>query len=156
MALTATRTRRRRVPPLRKREARAGLLWVQSWMIGFLLFTLIPIIAAIYLSFTDWQGIGSPRWIGVANYVEIFSADPTFWQSLKVTAIYTVLALPLGLLLGFGLALLMNQQLRGVKVFRTIYYLPSIDPASSAPPEGLGDGPPHFTLGMLREFSITQ
>lgn len=111
---------------LRRREARAGLLWVQWWFIGFLLFTLIPILAAIYLSFTDWQGVGTPRWIGLENYSEILSADPVFWQSLKVTALYTVLAVPSGLVLGFGLAMLMNQRLRGITVFRTLYYLPSI------------------------------
>lgn len=124
--VSVTNTRSKSGLSLRKREARAGLLWVQWWFVGFLLFTLIPIVAAIYLSFTDWQGVGDPGWIGVENYVEILTKDPLFWQSLKVTALYTVLAVPAGLVLGFGLAVLMNQQLRGVTVYRTLYYLPSI------------------------------
>jgi len=123
---TSRPTRRQTGSSLRRKEARAGLIWVQWWFVGFLLFTLIPICAAIYLSFTSWQGIGAPQWIGIDNYVEILSGDPVFWKSLRVTALYTALALPSGLVLGFGLAMLMNQKLRGVTVFRTIYYLPSI------------------------------
>jgi multiple sugar transport system permease protein len=123
---TSRPTRRQTGSSLRRKEARAGLIWVQWWFVGFLLFTLIPICAAIYLSFTSWQGIGAPQWIGIDNYVEILSGDPVFWKSLRVTALYTALALPSGLVLGFGLAMLMNQKLRGITVFRTIYYLPSI------------------------------
>lgn len=109
-----------------RREAITGLLWVQAWFIGFVLFTLGPIVAAAYLSFTEWNGVGSPKWVGLGNYSELFTDDPLFWQSLKVTGVFAVLYLPLSLLIGFGMALLMNQKLRGVTVFRTIYYLPSV------------------------------
>ena len=117
---------KRRKGALARREAITGLIWVQAWFIGFVLFTLGPIIAAIYLSFTDWEGIGLPKWIGPGNYVELLTDDPLFWQSMKVTAIFAVLYLPLSMLFGFGMALMMNQRLRGMTVFRTIYYLPSV------------------------------
>ncbi|NYE21596.1 carbohydrate ABC transporter permease [Microbacterium immunditiarum] len=111
---------------LARREAATGWLWVQSWMVGFLAFTAIPILAAFALSFTEWNGTGAPQWVGFANYAEMFTDDPLFWQSLKVTGLFTVIYVPVSLLIGFSLALLMNQKLRGVTVFRTIYYLPSV------------------------------
>jgi multiple sugar transport system permease protein len=109
-----------------RREAITGLIWVQAWLIGFVLFTLGPIVAAAYLSFTDWNGVGAPKWVGLGNYAELLTDDPLFWQSLKVTGVFALLYLPLSLLIGFGMALLMNQRLRGVTVFRTVYYLPSV------------------------------
>lgn len=122
----ADRPPRRRSGGLARREAITGLIWVQSWFLGFVLFTAVPILGAIYLSFTDWEGVGAPQWVGLANYHEIFTKDPLFWQSLKVTGVFAVLYLPLSLVIGFGMALLMNQRLRGMAVFRTIYYLPSV------------------------------
>lgn len=109
-----------------RREARAGLLWIQPWLVGFLLFAALPIGVAVYLSFTDWRGGGDPTWIGLDNYVRIFTNDPLFWQSLKVTAIFVVLYLPLSLIVGFGVAMLMNHKMMGIGIFRTIYYLPSV------------------------------
>ncbi|ACQ78575.1 binding-protein-dependent transport systems inner membrane component [Beutenbergia cavernae DSM 12333] len=108
-----------------RREARTGWLWVQSWLVGFLLFTLFPLAFSLYLAFTEWNGRGAPRWIGLQNFSTL-AVDPLFWQSVKVTAVFSVLYLPLSLVIGFGMAMLMNQRLRGVRVFRTIYYLPSV------------------------------
>ncbi|WP_205629092.1 carbohydrate ABC transporter permease [Jiangella muralis] len=108
-----------------RREARAGFLWIQPWLVGFLLFSIVPSGMALFLSFTNWSG-GDLEWIGLENYVTIFTNDPIFWQSLKVTFIFVVLYLPLSLLVGFGLAMLMNQRFVGMTVFRTIYYLPSV------------------------------
>lgn len=109
-----------------RREAWTGLLWVQAWFLGFLLFTAGPIVAALVLSFTSWQGRGLPEWNGIANYVEMFTADPLFWKSVKVTFLFAALYLPASIVIGLAMAMLMNQKLRGVKVFRTIYYLPSV------------------------------
>ncbi|QDP95373.1 sugar ABC transporter permease [Microlunatus elymi] len=122
----APKGRRKRRSSMARREALTGLLWVQAWFIGFLVFTLGPIVGAIYLAFTDWQGRGLPRFVGGRNFVEIFTADPLFWQSLKVTGIFALLYLPASLVIGLGMAMLMNQKLIGVRVFRTIYYLPSV------------------------------
>lgn len=118
--------RPRRRNGLARREARTGLLWVQAWFIGFIVFTIGPIIAAIYLSFTEWKGVGAPRWIGFGNYVELITDDPLFWKSLEVTGVFAIIYLPLNLVIGLAMAMLMNQRLRGVAVFRTIYYLPSV------------------------------
>lgn len=111
---------------LRRRESITGWIWVQAWMLGFLIFGLLPLLASLILGFTDWNGVGRPKWIGLKNFHDIILADPLFWQSLKVTFYFALLYVPLSLVIGFGMALLMNQRLRGVTVFRTIYYLPSV------------------------------
>jgi len=121
-----TRAARPRRSKQARREAIAGWLWIQPWMIGFLVFGAIPIGAAVVLSFTDWDGASEIRVIGLENYRTIFTDDPLFWQSLKVTAIFVLCYLPLSIVLGFGLAMLMNQRFFGVSAFRTIYYLPSV------------------------------
>ena len=102
------------------------MLWIQPWLIGFLLFSAIPIGVAIYLSFTEWGGAADPVWVGLDNYVRIFTRDPLFWQSLKVTGIFVILYVPLSLVIGLGVAMLMNHKMRGIGFFRTIYYLPSV------------------------------
>ena len=109
---------------LARREAISGYLYIMPWILGFLLFTAIPIIASIYLAFTSYRGYGDINWIGFANFTKMFTGDDIFWQSVKVTLIYVVGFLPPGLLLGFGIALLMNRDVRGITFFRTIYYLP--------------------------------
>ncbi|WP_114559189.1 carbohydrate ABC transporter permease [Desertihabitans aurantiacus] len=119
----------RRVPRRRtaaRQEARTGLLWLQAWLVGFALFTAFPLGFSLYLAFTDWNGRGTPGFVGLQNFITLFTADPLFWQSLEVTGVFALIYLPLSLLLGFSMAMLMNQKLRGVTVFRTIYYLPSV------------------------------
>ena len=68
---------------LARREALEGYLFLSPWLVGFLVFTLGPILAALYLGFTRYGGSGSPRWVGLANYSRMFTNDPLFWQSLK-------------------------------------------------------------------------
>jgi multiple sugar transport system permease protein len=121
-----TRPPRPRKSAMARREALTGLLWVQAWFLGFILFTAGPILAAIYLSFTNWQGRGWPQWIGLGNFREIFTQDPLFWTSMKVTGIFAIIYLPASLVIGFAMAMMMNQKLRGMTIFRTIYYLPSV------------------------------
>lgn len=111
---------------MQRREEREAYLWVSPWLVGFLIFTLLPFLASFALGFTDWNGVGTPKFVGISNYVQLFTADPVFWQSLKVTFIFAALYLPISLVLGFGLALLMNQPLPGMRLFRTIYYAPSV------------------------------
>jgi multiple sugar transport system permease protein len=114
--------------PLRPatREAIEGYLGISPWLIGFLAFTVGPLIASFYLSFTDWQITVPPRWVGLDNYIRIFTRDPDFYQSLKVTFTYVALSLPLNLLAGLGLSLLLNQNVPGIRVFRTLFYLPVV------------------------------
>jgi multiple sugar transport system permease protein len=100
-------------------------LTISPWLVGFAAFTLLPILISLYASFTDWDLLSAPVWRGLANY-ERMAADPKFWQALKVTGLYTLAYVPLDLAGGLALALLVRPRLRGVKVFRTIYYLPVV------------------------------
>jgi multiple sugar transport system permease protein len=111
---------------LARREALEGYIFLLPWVIGFLAFHFGPLLASLYLGFTNYRGAGSPTWIGLENFKRMFTEDPLFWQSLKVTVLYAVGFLPVGLVVGFGIALLMNQKVWGISVFRTIYYLPSV------------------------------
>jgi len=96
------------------------------WIIGFILFYLGPILASFYFSLTDWDLLTPPKWTGLDNYVRIFTRDKLFLQSLKVTFTYTIAYVPLDLLLGMLIAMLLNRPMRGIGVFRTIFYLPSV------------------------------
>lgn len=106
-------------------EAVYGWLFASPWLIGFLIFTLGPMVASLFLSFTEWSLISTPKWVGLKNYITLLS-DPLVGKSLWVTTLYSVTSVPINLALGFGLALLLNQKLPGMALFRTIYYLPSI------------------------------
>lgn len=113
---------------LARREALAFYLMISPWLAGFLLFTLGPMVASLGISLTRWDLLSPARFVGLANYQKMFTRDPLFWQSLKVTTLYTAAYVPLELSGGLILALLMNQRLRGIALFRTIYYLPSVLP----------------------------
>ena len=112
--------------PLFRKEAMQGYLSISPWMIGFIIFTLIPVGASIYYSFTEWTIIGEPKWVGFDNYVRMFTRDPLFWQTLKVTSTYVLFTLPLKLIFGLGLSLLLNLKLKGMNFFRTIFYIPEV------------------------------
>jgi len=124
-SLTSARSRRRR-SKLLIREYIAFYLFASPWIIGLLVFTIGPMVASLYLSFTDYAVIDSPKWVGLDNYVHMFTDDPLVWQALSVTGMYSLGAIPLTLIVSFLIALLMHQRVYGVRVFRTIYYLPSV------------------------------
>lgn len=109
----------------RTREICAGYFFAGPAILGFFIFTLFPILASLYLSFTDYN-LAQMTFIGLQNYVFMFAKDPLFWQSLKVTFIYTAFSVPLGLFAGFLVALLLNQKVRLLAIFRTVYYLPAL------------------------------
>jgi multiple sugar transport system permease protein len=113
---------------LRRREARAGLLFVLPWLLSLLIFTTYPVLAAFYLSLTDYNVVQPPTWVGLQNYHTMLTADPAFWISVKNTAFYTLLAVPLGLAGSLVLALLLNLRVRGLAVYRTLVYLPALTP----------------------------
>ncbi len=116
----------KRVGRLEAREARAFWLLISPWVIGFIAFTGGPIIASLVLSFTDYTGTAQfPTFVGLQNY-QLLSVDPIFLKSLVVTIYYVVLSVPLSLVFSLLLALLLNQRVRFLGVFRTIFYLPSI------------------------------
>lgn len=112
------------MPKYGRREAVEGYLSILPWLIGFSLFIGGPLIASVVLSFARWDIINPARFVGLDNYKRLFFGDPYIWQSLKVTAVYSAIVIPIGMLLGFAIALLMNQKLLGVSVWRTLYYMP--------------------------------
>ena len=113
--------------PIRRwtRESFHAYVFMLPAILGLLLFTLGPAIASLWLSFTEYNILTPPEWIGLANYAEMFQAQ-LFWQALRVSAIYSVVSVPLGLTLALGLAVLLNHKMRGMMVFRSIYYLPTV------------------------------
>lgn len=111
-----------------QRRTVTGYLFIMPFILGFLLWFLIPALTAVWLTFTDWNLIRAPRYVGFDNILAL-GKDKLFWQSLKVTSIYTLASVPIGLVVSFLLALLMNTKVRGISIFRTVYYLPSIVPA---------------------------
>lgn len=103
-----------------------GLVYIAPWLIGFLTLQLYPFLTSFYYAFTDLNFFKTPNLVGLGNFIHIFTANNDFWQSLKVTFIYVLLAAPAKLLFALIVALIMNQKLRGINFFRTVYYLPSI------------------------------
>lgn len=111
---------------LARREALWSYFFISPWIIGFFIFTLGPMAASLYFSFTEYNVIDPPKWSGLVNYQRVFFGDPLFWHSLKVTIYYAALTLPLSLVLGFFIAILLNQKIPGVNLWRTVYFLPSV------------------------------
>ena len=102
-----------------------GWLWISPWLIGLFLFVIGPMMTSLYWSFASYDIVNSPTWIGLENYKIIFH-DPLVATSLKNTIYFAGISVPLGLFLGLLLAILVNQNVRGVSVWRTVYYLPAI------------------------------
>ena len=118
-----------RPTPLARREERSFLCLVSPWIAGFGLLFLGPILASLVLSFSDWSALvplTEARFVGLENYREMFRDDPDFLKSLKVTGVYAGVSVPLGLGLALGLAVLLNLKVRGMALYRTIFYLPVI------------------------------
>jgi ABC-type Fe3+ transport system permease subunit len=109
----------------RRYEAFHAYVFMTPAILGLLLFTLGPVVASLLLSFTDYDLLTDPAWVGAQNYAEMFG-DSLFWQSMRVTAIYSIVSVPAGLALGLGLAVLLNHKMRGVMFFRSVYYLPTV------------------------------
>lgn len=109
---------------LRRREALSGYTFLIPWIIGLLVFTLGPILAVFYFSFTAYPVIGAPRWIGLANYEQMFTRDALFTKSLFNTAYYVGLRVPLFQIIAFAVALLVARNLPGMRFFKTGIYLP--------------------------------
>ncbi|MBZ4650644.1 MAG: inner rane protein [Thermosipho sp. (in: Bacteria)] len=116
---------------LKKKELREigkGLIFISPWLIGFIVFTLIPFIASFYYSFTEFSITTDVKWVGTENYKRIFN-DPLFWKSLKNTLVFAIGLVPLGLVVALSTAFLMNKPLKEVSFYRAAIYMPSIVPA---------------------------
>ncbi len=108
-----------------RREQFFGYLFISPWLIGFLVFQLGPILASIGISLTDWTLLRPPQFVGVANYKRLIT-DPLFFQALRVTATYTVVSVPLGVMAALLVAVLLNRAVFGISFFRTLFYLPVV------------------------------
>ncbi len=118
--------------PSARREALAGYCFISPWIVGFVVFMAGPVLASFILSFTAWNIVGDPRWIGLDNYVRILTSDPDFIQSLKVTFGYSLLYLPISTVCGLAVAMVMSLKLKGIGIFRTLFYLPYVSPSIAA------------------------
>src|SRR4051812_39555335 len=110
---------------VRRREW-LGLLYILPWIIGFALFVAYPFIWSIKLSFMDWKGIGTAHFIGFDNYVQLFTDDEPFLISIRNTLVYTLVHVPGTMILAFFIALLLNERVRFMALFRALFYLPSV------------------------------
>lgn len=120
----------RRLSPATRRNLRNGLLFLSPWILGLLIFTAYPILATIYYSFTNFDGVTfPPRWVGLHNYSALLTNDPQFWPAVVNTVWWVAFSVPLGILFGVLLALLLNLPVRGIGLYRTLFYLPSMVPA---------------------------
>lgn len=120
---------RTRLPAHALREERTGYVFASPWVLGFCIFMAFPIVMSLLLSMTRWNGMGTldeAQWVGLRNYQQLLSADETFPVSVRVTLYYALIAVPGGQVLALLAALLMNQKVRGVPLFRAAWYLPTV------------------------------
>lgn len=153
---TATLPRKAWRQTLRGREAISFYLFILPWVIGFLIFTLGPIVASLIFSFMEYDMMLPPDFIGLNNFRELFD-DDLFYTSLYNTIYIVILAVPLGMLVAFALALLLNRKVRFMAAYRTAYFIPSIVPAVASAALWLYLLQPQWGLvnGFLENFGIT-
>jgi multiple sugar transport system permease protein len=111
-----------------RRPAFWGFLFITPWLVGYLVFTVGPMLGSLGLSFCSYD-LARLKFVGTANYERLFTRDPLFWKSLWNTATYTLFAVPLGLTGSLLLAVFLNQKVKGLALYRTLYYIPSLVPA---------------------------
>src|SRR3990172_6197634 len=111
-----------------RRSLLTGLAFTSPWLIGFLVFFVYPIAASLYLSFTNYNIIAAPRFVGLSNYVRLFTDDSLYWIALYNTLYWVLFAVPGSILVGFILAVLLNRGLFGRPLLRTVFFLPSVVP----------------------------
>lgn len=115
-----------------RRDGRWALLFLGPWIVGTLVLTAGPMIASLVLSFTDYNLLSAPDFVGFDNFTRMFTTDPLWWKSLVVTATYVIVSVPLQLAFALLVALLLNKSVWGVGLFRSVYYVPSLVGASVA------------------------
>jgi multiple sugar transport system permease protein len=108
-----------------KRDTLAFFAFAAPWIIGFLFFTVLPMLISLGMSFTKWDILTPPKWIGFGNFQEM-AGDPLFFKSLQVTFTYTFFAVPLNVIISVFVALLLNNKIRGMNIYRTIFYMPAV------------------------------
>lgn len=123
------KARREKLGAIDRRNERAGFLFIAPWLIGFFCFALGPMILSLLLSMSQWSAmtpVGEARWVGIANFKQIVETDPAFVKSIQVTLYFVILSVPVTQIAALAVALLMNQGVRGIGIFRTIYFVPTV------------------------------
>jgi multiple sugar transport system permease protein len=120
--------RSRRMSPARRRENLYGYLFLTPWLLGFFGLFIGPGLYSLYLSFTKYDVISPPVFIAAKNYADMFTKDDLFWPSLVRTAYYAGVSVPLSVLGSMFLAILLNTKLRGITIYRTLFFMPSLVP----------------------------
>lgn len=111
---------------MKRRENIAGYLFASPWLFGLIVLGIFPILMSLYISFTNYDMIAQMRWVGLENYRILLTNDDLFWKSLGNTVYHVVIAVPLGIVVGVGLAFLLNNKVRGMGIYRTLFYLPNV------------------------------
>jgi ABC-type sugar transport system permease subunit/ABC-type glycerol-3-phosphate transport system substrate-binding protein len=123
------KARQEKLGAIDRATERAGFLFIAPWLVGFLVLTAGPMLVSLLLSLSQWTAmtpVTDAKWVGAANYTQLFTADPTFYKSLRVTLYFVILSVPITQVAALAVALLMNLKLPGIAVFRTIYFVPSV------------------------------
>ncbi|MBM7789609.1 carbohydrate ABC transporter permease [Tenggerimyces flavus] len=138
-----------------RREVGIAYLCILPWLIGFVVFTAYPLIISGYYSFTHYPILGGPTWAGLDNYRDLLE-DELFWKSLRVTAVYSAFAVPGSVVIGYAIAMLLNQRVRWLRVWRTAYFLPSLVPAIAGAFlwSWIFNGQYGLVNGVLRQFGV--
>jgi len=124
-AKTRESTRQRLIE---RRNLVLGLLFATPWLLHLLIFTAYPILASFYYSFTDFNLMQPPQWVGLDNYAELFTKDDVFWGAVVNTIVFAAMSLPFGIIFALSLALLLNAKIKLLPFWRTVYYLPTLVP----------------------------
>ena len=103
-----------------------GLVYILPWLLGFLFLQLYPFVSSLVYSFTDYSMMKAPNWVGLGNYIRLFTVDSEFTNSMKVTGLYALISVPATLVFALLVAVILNRKIRGINFYRTVYYLPSI------------------------------
>lgn len=136
----------------------AGFLFALPWLVGFLIFSLYPILTSFYNSLTEFNMFQPPKWVGLKNYIDLFTKDRLFGVSLRNTLFMVAVGLPVSLLAGLLMALLLNMNIRGRSAFRTLFYMPSIVPVVASSLLWIWILNPQYGLfnGALRAIGLGQ
>jgi multiple sugar transport system permease protein len=114
------------IKKLKKQENFIGYLFASPWITGLILLGIFPILMSLFISFTNYNMISDPKFIGFENYRILFTNDNLFWQSLGNTVYHVIIAVPLGIVVGLSLAFLLNNKIKGMGIYRTLFYLPNV------------------------------
>ena len=134
-----------------------GYGFIAPWLLGFIAFTAWPFLRSVYLSFTRYDVVRPPRWVGISNYRTLLTDDETFWKSAWVTVKFAAISVPLAIVVGVALALLLDSKIRGIAIYRTIFFLPSIVPTVATTAIFMWILNPQIGLvnGLLEKMGVT-